>query len=393
MEIIEIPFGYIKAGKIYRSAWDGYEDYEIGEVRDKDNAKSIQFFRDRFALLEANIKKLIDDIEKSENKGSFLSNLENLGKTLSEHNGLGEYLPLKETLLRYESLVRDTIQKKRLKNFEIKIVLIEEAKQVVNITPWKEAEKKVKELKSQWIKTGNAEKDKNIELNESFKEIIQSYYERRNQFFKDKQKLTEQRVKQYEELVNQTKNLTNLHEKERVEQMKELRGKWRETGSIPNDTYGLLFNKLVTKNKSLTYIQPKEILQKLEQMKEGIIPFERSMLEEFKKSFFTGKSKDKSVCFKLIQLLIEREFVNSTIQKKFPNFSKLEPKKKKAIKLKMIKDLINRDKKDLNLYEENSVLFSLKNKNNNIIDKKINSQKTKIEIKLNILAWIEEDIF
>ncbi|MEM9897524.1 MAG: DUF349 domain-containing protein, partial [Bacteroidota bacterium] len=164
MEIIEIPFGYIKSGKIYQSAWDSHPDREIGEVRDEDNEKSTRFFIDRFTDLSAKVKEVTDKIDQTENKGSFLMKLIHLKESLPKHDGLGDYLSLQDTLLKYESLVRDIIQKNRLRNTEIKTALIEEARQIVEIINWKEASEKIGDLKSRWIKTGSAEEGKNEEL-------------------------------------------------------------------------------------------------------------------------------------------------------------------------------------------------------------------------------------
>ena len=147
MEIIEIPFGYIKAGKIYQSAWGEHPDREIGEVRDEDNEKSSQFFQDRFSDLENKIKEVTDKIDSTENKGSFLMKLVHLKENLSQHDGLGDYPSLLETLLKYESLVRDIILKNRVRNTEIKTALIEELKEIVEIINWKEASEKINDIK------------------------------------------------------------------------------------------------------------------------------------------------------------------------------------------------------------------------------------------------------
>ena len=91
MEIIEIPFGFIKEGKIYQSAWGENEDREIGEVRDENNNKSIQFFQERFADLESKVRDVTDKIDSTDNKGSFLMKLVHLREHLPQHDGLGDY--------------------------------------------------------------------------------------------------------------------------------------------------------------------------------------------------------------------------------------------------------------------------------------------------------------
>ena len=399
MEIIEIPFGYIKAGKIYQSAWGEHPDREIGEVRDEDNEKSSQFFQDRFSDLENKIKEVTDKIDSTENKGSFLMKLVHLKENLSQHDGLGDYPSLLETLLKYESLVRDIILKNRVRNTEIKTALIEELKEIVEIVNWKEASDKINDIKGRWIKTGSAEEDKNQSLEDDFWGIIQSFYDRKKQFYEDKQKLSDHRKRQYEELVDAAKALKDLRGQERFNRVKELKEKWKEVGGVPAEIYQPLFqdfNQQLKGKKFVPQANHEDILKGLEKIKVGEDPFEKDKLDRLKKSLLSDKrrSPDKHKCLELIQLLNEREFVKSLSQKRFPDFAKLDPDKKKNIRLGIIKDLITRDKDDLKIYEENSANFSSADGSmNKMVESKIRSQKRKIDIKSKLLEWVEQGIF
>ncbi len=399
MEVIEIPFGYIKAGKIYQSAWGDHPDREIGEVRDEDNDKSTKFFLERFADLEAKVKEVIDKIDNTENKGSFLMKLVHLRENLSQHDGLGDYLILQETLSKYEALVRDIILKNRSRNTEIKTALIEETKQVIEIVNWKEASEKINDVKNRWIKTGSAEEEKNETLEETFWGIIQSFYDRKKQFYEDKQKLTDHRKRQYEELVDEAKKLKELHGQERFNKVKDLKEQWKEIGGVPAEIYQPLFQEFNQQLKGKKFVPQtnySEILKELEQIKNRDNPFEKDRIDKIKKSLFADKRRnpDKQKCLELIQLLTEREFVKSLTQKRFPDFDKLEADKKRSIRIGIIKDLINRDKDDLKIYEENSANFSSVDGNmNKMVENKIKGQKRKIEIKSMLLEWIESGFF
>ena len=399
MEIIEIPFGYIKAGKIYQSAWEDHPDREIGEVRDNDNEKSTQFFQERFADLKNKIKEVTDKIDSTENKGSFLMKLVHLKESLPKHDGLGDYLTLQETLQKYESLVRDIIQKNRSRNTEIKTALIEEVKEIVEIINWKEATDKINDIKGRWIKTGSAEEDKNESLEETFWGVIQSFYDRKKQFYEDKQKLTEHRKRQYEELINAAKALKELHGKERFNKVKELKEQWKEIGGVPAEIYQPLFqsfNQELKGKKFAPQSNHENILKELQQVKKGELLFDKEKLDKLKKSLLSDKrrSPDKHKCLELIQLLMEREFVKSISQKRFPDFAKLDSDRKKTIRLGIIKDLISRDKDDLKIYEENSINFSSADgKMNKMVENKIRSQKRKIEVKSKLLEWVENGNF
>lgn len=400
MEIIQIPFGFIKAGKIYQSGWGSTSDREIGEVREDDNDKSVRFFEERYADLQSKVNELTSKIEAAENKGSFLMKLVHMREHLAKHDGLGDYQAIDDTLSKYESLVKDIIQKNRKRNTEIKQALIEETKEVVEIINWKEATEKITDLKGRWIKTGNAEEEKHEQLELQFWGIVESFFERKKQFYEDKQKLTEHRKRQYQELVDGSAKLQDLYGKERFDRVKELKEAWKEIGGIPAEFYQPLneaFNKNLKGGKKFTpNVDYTSLLAELETIKADKNTFNKEHLERRKKELFKDKrrSPDKQRCLELIQLLLERAFVQTLSQKRFPDIAKLEMDKKKSIRKSIINDLISRDREDLKIYEENSANFSSSDgKMNKIVENKIKSQKRKIEIKSKLLEWLEEGFF
>ncbi|WP_424963233.1 DUF349 domain-containing protein [Ekhidna sp.] len=399
MDILEVPFGFIKDSKVFQKGWGGNADREIGEVRDEDTEKSVQFFQDRFADLEKKIREVTEKIDSTENKGSFLMKLVHLKEHLPQHDGLGDYQVLHDQIIKYENLVRDIIKKNRVRNTEIKTALLEEGKQIAEIVNWKEATELVNDLKSRWIKTGSAEEEKNEELEEAFWGQVKEFFDRKKQFFEDKQKLTEHRKKQYEELVEEAKKLADLHGQERFNKVKELKEQWKETGGIPAEFYKPLnteFNKNLKGRSFKPSIDYSDTLQKLEAIKSGKEAFDGEELGKIKKFLFRdkGRNPDKQKCLELIQLLNERAFVIKLSQKRFPDFSKLEADKKKSIRKSIINDLISRDQEDLKIYEENSANFSSADgKMNKMVENKIRSQKRKIEIKSKLLDWVDSGEF
>ncbi|MEQ9007987.1 MAG: DUF349 domain-containing protein [Ekhidna sp.] len=381
MDILQVPFGFIKDGKVYQIGWGQNPDREIGEVRDDDRDKSVQFFQERFADLEKKINEVTEKIDNTENKGSFLMKLVHLRQHLPQHDGLGDYQVLEDHILKYEALVRDIIQKNRVRNTEIKSALIEEAKQITDIINWKEATEKVNDLKSRWIKTGSAEDDKNESLEEGFWAIIKEFFDRKKQFFEDKQKLTEHRKRQYEELVEEAKKLVDLHGQERFNKVKALKEQWQEIGGIPAEFYKPLNNEFNQQLKGKKFIPPvdySETLAKLRAIKAGKEDFNKDSLDKIKKELFRdkGKSPDKFQCIELIQLLNERDFIKKLTLKRFPDFAKIDPEKKKNIRKGIINDLIARDRDDLKIFEDNSANFSSNDgKMNKMVENKIKSQK------------------
>ncbi|MEM6736321.1 MAG: DUF349 domain-containing protein [Bacteroidota bacterium] len=397
----EIPFGYVKDGKIYRKGWAGYPDREIGEVRNEDVEKSSDFFQERFNDLSKKVQDVTSKIDNTANKGSFLMKLVHLKDQLSEHDGLGDYQTLWNTIDKYESLVKEIIQKNRKRNSEIKSALIEEANQLEDIISWKEATEKAHDVKTRWIKTGSAEEEKNEELENAFWEKVTQFYDKKKQFYEDKQKLVDYRKRQYEKLLKEAEKLAELHGKVRFDRVKELKEKWKETGGIPADFYQPLHDSFqkALKGKKKQFVQPlnyKGILEKLERVKLDKEPLIKKELDTLKKLIYKDrfKSEEKNKTLEFIQLLLERDFVIKLANKHFPDFHKMVKEKKKGIKKGIIKDLIQRDTEDLKIYEENSANFSSSDGSmNKLFESKIKGQKRKIEIKTTLLEGVEKGEF
>lgn len=395
MDSTEIPFGFIKNGIVYRSAWGEYPDREIGEVRDNDPEKSAAFFTERFADLEKKLQEVIAKIDGTDNKGSYLMKLIHLKEHLPTHDGLGDYLRLQEHILKYESLVKDIIQKNRVRNTEIKNALIAETKEVVQIINWKEATEKINDVKNRWIKTGSAESDKNESLEQEFWDTVKNFFDRKKQFFEDKQRLTDHRKRQYEELILEAKKLADVHGQERFNKVKALKEGWKEIGGIPAELYKPLNNDFNKALKGKRFIAPKdysETLNKLLEIKNGKLPFKKEEIDSLKKNLFRDKSRssEKQKCLELIPILNEREFVEKISNKRFSDFPKLEREKKNSIRKGVLKDLMSRDQEDLKIFEENSEKFSSSDgKMNKMVENKIKGQQRKIQVKLKLLEWID----
>jgi hypothetical protein len=393
-----IPFGYEKNGELYLSGWADHKDRKIGEVREDNVASSITFFVERFENLKQKIDEVTKKIDEAENKGSFLMKLLHLKDQLTTHDGIGDYSELFDIITKYESLVTDIIQKNRERNFQIKTALIEEAKVEVEAINWKEGTEKVNDLKARWIKTGNAEGEKNDLLEKEFWELIKGFFDRKKNFYEDKHKLIEHRKKRYEELVKSAQQTQELYGSAKFQKIKELRTEWKEVGGVPSEIFKPLveqFNKhLIDKSRSLNDY-PK-IIEKLESIKEDPATFNKAELDKIKKNVFRDKAKNpnKGIVLEFIQLLVERDFINKLSNKRFPKFAELEATKKKSIRAGIIKDLLARDKEELKVIEENSHKFTSSNtKMNKLVESKLKGQHRKIEVKEKLKLWVENNEF
>lgn len=400
LEKTTIPFGYMEEGKLYLQAWANHPTRIIGEVQDNDLEKSIAFFTERYNDLCKKVNETIAKMEEDINKGSFLMKLLHLKEQLPKHDGLGDYQTLYDTIVKHETLIKDIIQKNRIRNTEIKTALIEETKQgMQTIINWKKSSEQINEIKTKWIKTGKAETEKNEELEKAFWELIEDFYDRKRRFYEDKQKIIDIRKKQYEELVSAAEKIDEYFGKPRVDRIKELRAQWKQVGGVPNSIFIPLFkqfNTLLTLKKETPSMDYGLVLSSLLKWKESKEPMDREKLELFKKNALLDKNKnnEKKHVLELIQLLTEREFIDKLARKKVENFAKLNAKKKKNIYTRIVKDLLLRDKENFNTYEENSSNFSCVDAPfNKLISNKLKSQERKIKTKEKLLEWIENDEF
>lgn len=398
MKNSDVPFGYEKNGKLHLSGWLEHPDREIGEVRDDDIPKSAQFFIERYSDLQKKVEEVTEKIDATENKGSFLMKLLHLKEQLPKHDGLGDYKLLHGQITKYESLVTDIIKKNRERNSEIKAALIEEAKVAVEVINWKEGTEKVNDLKARWIKTGNAEEDKNELLESDFWEIVKDFFDRKKNFYEDKQKLLEMRQRHYEEIVLEAEKTKVLYGQRRFDRIKELRETWKGVGGVPNDVFAPLHDKFNEhlREQNTSGVDYSETIRSLEAVKRGEAPFKKDDIDRIKKNTFRDKGRNpgKGVVLELIQLLGEREFVKKLSHKRFPDFPSLESSKKKSIRAGIVMDLMSRDKEELKLFEENSSKFTSRDGSmNKILEGKLRGQKRKIMIKEKLLEWIQNDEF
>ena len=398
MENSEVPYGFVKDGKLFRSKWSDYPEKEIGEVRDNDIPKSVEFFVNRFNDLQQKIDEVTQKIEESDNKGSFLMKLLHLKELLPKYDGLGDYPLLFDRIEKYESLIKDIITKNRSRNSDIKKALLIEAKEAAEAINWKEGTTLINDIKSRWLKTGNAEEDLNESLEKDFWEIVEGFFQRKKGFYEDKQKLLDYRKNQYEELVSEASKVNELTGKVRFDKVKELRASWKSIGGVPNEIFQPLveqFNSHLKQKPVNPSVDYSKILDSLNEIKKGK-SYKKSEIEDLKKTIKGDRrrSDKKTKALELIQLITERDFVNKLTQKRFNDFNNLTPDKKKNIRIAIIKDLISRDQQELKMYEENSANFSSSDGNfDKLVENKLKGQRKKITIKQKLLEWIDRGEF
>ncbi len=383
-------------------AWGKHADREIGEVRESNPEASVQYFEERFADLENKINDLEKIIEESVNKGSYLMKLLHLKELIQSHEGIGDYIALEERLESQEVLLQEFISKNRERNTEIKKALIEEAKLAVEKINWKEATEEVHDIKNRWIKTGHAVDGEEENLETEFWEIMSGFFEMKKAFYEDKKRLSEKVKKSYEALVKEAKAIGDIHGKERFEKVKTLKQQWADLGSIPKEDYAPLideFNKLLkpTQKSEPVKIDLKGMTAELDECLAGKKRADLKKLESYRATLknyhpndFQGKQTRKDI-FTKIQLLIEGSFLKSIAAKRFKEYKTLDITQQKQLEIKILQELLTRDREDLKLYMENSEKFSsASGAMNPMIEKKLNQQKNKVAVKEKLLEMLKK---
>ncbi|MEP4533099.1 MAG: DUF349 domain-containing protein [Cyclobacteriaceae bacterium] len=398
----ETEYGFIKNNKVVLKAWGANPDREIGDVKEDNPEASLTYFEERFQELEGKVSELEKIIGEATNKGSFLMKLMHMKELVQTHEGLGDYQGLWDRLQRNENLIQDLIAQNRVRNAEIKKALIEEVAVAADKINWKEATADIHDIKTRWIKTGNAPEGENTELEEKFWEIVSGFFDKKKAFYEDKKRLGEKNKSGYEQLVKEAAALSDVHGKERFEKVKDLKQRWSELGNIPKEDYAPLIDQFT---KSLKPAQKaptkkldiKPIIEELDGYISGkekpdmkALEEHRNILKAYRPNDYASKLQRKEA-FNKIQLLKEKDFVSHLARKRFKDYKDQNEAGQLKLQIKLLHELLSRDREDLNQYLENSEKFSSASGTMNpMVEKKLNQQKTKVAVKEQLLDMLKK---
>lgn len=124
---------------------------------------------------------------------------------------------------------------------EIKAEIIEEAKELVDKTNWKETGEEFKALLAKWKEAGSAGRDNENRLWDEFNEHYQAFLTKRNAFFDELHEKQKGAAEKKQELIAKAKEVLQSNDfgKENTQIMKTMTAKWKEIGSAGKDENGL----------------------------------------------------------------------------------------------------------------------------------------------------------
>ncbi|KYG77200.1 MULTISPECIES: DUF349 domain-containing protein [Roseivirga] len=404
-----MEYGYIKEGKVFRNAFLDFPEREIGVVKENDES-TFQYFTERFQSLEKEIEEIKEKVENQSNKGSYLMKVTNLKEGLSELDALGDFEAAHTTLTTIEGELNEYIIQNRHKNLQIKTALLEELKVVAKSHEWKSATAAVKEIQQKWIKTGAVDAEHRDRIEGEFKELTNSFFERKAEFYAELEKMMEEKEADYAQFVEKaSKTLANSDASKLRDVQKQLMEEWKALGKIKpekhsafwNEFQGVLksaFNKAKKSqsNKKASAEEneksKRELLGSLEKLNEQIVPEVNlnQVRKDWKSIGFTSKSVTPELnesFMRVSGMLSEKIFLNQLLNKKAKKG--ISPEERDKLRIKLLYDLLNRDVNELKTFELNVEKFNTAKGLDSLLDQKLEQQKRKVEIKRELLKQLK----
>jgi hypothetical protein len=227
-------YGYIEGDQVWLRPLLDLPARQVGQVKESGDA-SLIYFAQRFELFRNKVEDLLQKIEESENKGSFLMKALHLKEQVGSYDALGDFESLHRRLTEAEESIKVTIVRNREKNLATKIGLIQETEELANTIDWQAGTEKVKDLRQGWIKTGPVEKHLTDELETRFQAAVDKFFANKKEFLAEKKAMVNRVYDRYKELIHKSEALQNSNDfEETTRKLKQLQQEWKEVGgSLP----------------------------------------------------------------------------------------------------------------------------------------------------------------
>ncbi|MFN0048942.1 MAG: DUF349 domain-containing protein [Cytophagales bacterium] len=418
----EHPFGYIKEGKVYLASFLNFPDREVGIVKDSDLA-AIKYFENRFNTFTKKVDDLFAAIETAENKGSYLQKLLHLKQLCGSFEAIGDFATIFQKLIDKEVELDELIVKNRLKNLGLKQALLQELDLIKDSSDWINVAEQIKEIKKKWIRIGGVEKSAEEEVEELLKVRLDTFFKRRQEFYEARNQMNEVKLQKYNVLAQKSAEVCNWGDMRKAgEEFRKIKEDWRKVGLVPKKDLDPIMKMYKDSSAILTArvkeykknrgprTQPPHIVAILLPYKKLIERTEQILLElpyggddESRKMYDEWKQlgiqrtisdfREMDTQFKVnVARILDIYFMNKIAYKRTPNITRLPLKEQIRIKIGIMKELVQRDKDNIENFENN---FAAQNVNagGNSFDKvfgsKLNSQKRNLDSKQRLLTELE----
>ena len=227
-------YGYIEGDQVWLRPLLDLPARQVGQVKDSADA-SLLYFAQRFSLFRTKVDELLQKIEESDNKGSFLMKALHLKEQVGRYDALGDFAAEHQRLSAAEQAINLTIGRNREKNLATKLGLIAEAEALRDTYDWQAGSEHLKDLRQGWIKTGPVDKDRIEELEARFQAATDAFFARKKDFLAQKKAMTNRVYDQYKDLIHKSEAIQNSTEfEDTTRKLKLLQQAWKEVeGTLP----------------------------------------------------------------------------------------------------------------------------------------------------------------
>ncbi len=382
MNEIDHDYCFIKDNKIYLRAFADQKERQIGDVKE-DFSASILYFENRFEKLLESVNQLEEKINSSTNKGSFLMKVIHMKEHLFSYNAVGDFEGLYKRLVAIEQLLQSQVEESRKRNLLIKNNLIAELKSICETEDWLGKFNDVKSIQQRWLKTGRVSDELNEDLENEYKELVNGFFNNRNELLNVKKELNQVRINNYKEFIHQARELLKEPiNAEQVEKFKKLQLSWKENGFVPKNILTPLWDEFkeigdtffnqVKKEGHQLNLRKRNDQKRVEQLNIIVEGLEVLGNQEFpdQKRLKSLQFEWKKVSDRLkidsslrdryhgaVQLVLERSFVNKLLQTRNEGFLE-EPEARRAeLRQQLLKHLIKKEEEVLRNYNNDNSMF------------------------------------
>lgn len=404
-------FGVIREGKVFRSAFLEFPEKEIGEVRESED-ETFSYFQERFGLIEQDVAKVETKINEATNKGSYLMKVLHLKNTMPTADALGDFEALYKKVCGFEEQIEGLIAINRAKNLEIKTALLAELAEATKSSEWKSATEAVKLIQTNWTKTGAVAEDKKESIEGGYKELVDGFYARRSAFYADLEKMMVEKEANYEAFLKEAANRLKDIPLARLKSLNaELIEEWKGLGRIKREKQNEFWAQFQTltreswnEAKKTKKVSDKsdlgankknkeEFIEKLRGLNEVLIPeVDLNAVKTEWKALGPVTKKDmeelQSAYLMQYDMLSEKLFLNSMVEKRLKGKDQGKDKDKSRLRNRILRDLLDRDTRELNAFKENLEKFNTSGGFHEMIGGKLEQQERKVKVKKMILSQL-----
>lgn len=219
-----------------------YDNHSINiELKELDRKKNLE--------VKIELCKKVDELSKENSlKKSFIllnkyqEEFRNTGPVPREFNQeiWDRFRKACDTIYEQKRAVFDALEAERVKNLELKSVLIEKAELVAAISPkktkdWKAKTEELDALMAEWKKIGPVPKSKSDETWKKFRKAFNSFYDNKSAFFKEINKERKANLILKEDICKRAEEIKSTDDfKLGTSELIKLQKEWKEIGPVPD---------------------------------------------------------------------------------------------------------------------------------------------------------------